>query len=89
MHFCAGLASGDEAKARRAELALAERWYFCFARIGFLLLCAVSLSGLSVGDIRKVDYALDAVAADDPFVDPDPLDEVVLEVLCLSPPPFS
>ena len=55
-------------------------------------LCArsLSLAGLSVGDVRKVDYAMDAIAAEDPFVDPDPLDEVVLEVLCLSshPPPF-
>ena len=82
--FLCFASSGDEAQAQRAELALAE----CrcrLLRLG-LMLCVrtLSLAGLPVGDVRKVDYALDAIAAEDPFVDPDPLDEVVLEVPCLS-----
>jgi len=43
-------------------------------------------SGLPAGDVHKLDYALNAIAAPAPFDEPKPLDEVVLEVICSSPP---
>ena len=81
-HVCAVPASGNEAKARRAVPELAECWCSLLRCPWRFCMCVLlpSVSGLSAGDVRKVAYALDAIAAADPFEDPEPLDELVLEV---------